>query len=286
MDGFISQIHRLSATDDSGMRTTVMAVGCPMKCLWCNTPELIGDAAKFLYKPVRCIGCGSCVTQQSGGETVCQYEAYASFGEIVSVNELVQRLLTDKSQYEKTGGGVTFSGGDAALQADFFYAVTQLLKEAEISVALETSGYFPWEKLERLVKAVDLVIYDLKFLSRHLHRRYTGVDNQLILENAVRIAGLDNEMIVSLLLIPGINDSNDEITGRLKFIKSLGSNVKVNIVKYRKLDTDKFASLEMIEMMEGTLDCPDSLADYAANTALSMGIEVVGNMRPSVPLCE
>jgi len=274
MDGFISKIHSNSTADGPGIRTTVLAVGCPLKCLWCPNPELIGDAAKFLYHPRRCVGCGLCVAQ-ADGDPECYYDAYENSSEIISEKELVRRLLCDKPGFESSGGGVTYSGGDAAMQAEFFYEVTRMLKNSDVHVALDTAGFFPWEKLMPLIAAVDLVIYSIKTLNRSLHKRYTGVDNELILENALRIADMQKDMIIRMILIPGVNDSENEITGRLKFVKNLGNNAKVDIVKYKKTDTQKYASLAMMEMMEGTQECPDVLADHAVNIAQNMGIEVV-----------
>ena len=293
-DGFIARLQRYSTKDGPGVRTTVFAVGCPMSCLWCANPELIGDAAKFLYHPRRCVGCGACVAKSGGtirlteegcdidrdsadleeASVVCYYDAYERVGGIVTVKELVLSLLRDKVFYDQSGGGVTFSGGDAGMQAEFFYEVAMQLRDAEVHVALDTAGYFPWEKLAPLVSAVDLVLYDIKTLNRTIHKRYTGVDNQLILENAMRIADMGKAMTVRMILIPGVNDSEDEIVGRLKFIKNLGNHVKVDLLKYHKLGEGKYASLGMIEMMEGTPECSDDLAEHAANLARNMGIAV------------
>ena len=294
MDGFISKLQRYSTKDGPGVRTTVFAVGCPMSCLWCANPELIGSATKFLYHPQRCIGCGACVAKSGGSirltekgcdidretadleecSVVCYYDAYERIGGIVSVGDLVSALLRDKVFFDQSGGGVTFSGGDAAIQAEFFTEVARLLKSAEVHVALDTAGYCPWEKLAPLVEAVDLVLFDIKTLSRTLHKRYTGVDNQLILENAMKIADMGKEMTVRMVLVPGVNDSEDEITGRLKFVKSLSGSIKVDLLKYHKLGAGKYASLGMIEMMEGTPECSDELADHAAAIARSMGFDV------------
>ena len=293
-DGFISKLQRYSTKDGPGVRTTVFAVGCPLNCLWCANPELIGDAAKFLYHPRRCVGCGACVAKSGGTirlteegcdidrdsanleecSVVCYYDAYERIGGIVTVKELVSGLLRDKVFYNQSGGGVTFSGGDPGMQAEFFHEVASSLRDSEVHVALDTSGYFPWEKLAPLVAAVDLVLYDIKTLNRTLHKRYTGVDNQLILENAMRIADMGKSMTVRMILIPGINDSEDEIIGRLKFVKSLGNHVKVDLLKYHKLGAGKYASLGMIEMMEGTPECTDDLAEHAANIARNMGLAV------------
>jgi len=293
-DGFISKLQRYSTKDGPGVRTTVFAVGCPLNCLWCANPELIGDASKFLYHPRRCVGCGACVAKSDGGikltedgveidrdsadleeiSVVCYYDAYEKVGGIVTVKELTSALLRDKVFYDQSGGGVTFSGGDPGMQAEFFRDVALRLKDSEVHVALDTAGYFPWEKLAPLVAAVDLVLYDIKTLNRTLHKRYTGVDNQLILENALRIADTGKDMTVRMILIPGVNDSEDEITGRLKFIKNLSNKVRVDIIKYHKLGAGKYASLGMIEMMEGTPECSDDIADYAINEARNMGLAV------------
>jgi len=292
MDGFISQIQRYSTKDGPGLRSTVFAVGCPLNCLWCANPELIGDAAKFLYHPRRCVACGSCVAQSGGTITlseegleidrdsanleessvVCYYDAYEKVGEPISDFDLAIALLRDKVFFDQSGGGVTFSGGDPVMQAEFFFEVAMRLKEADVHVALDTSGYFSWEKLAPLVSVSDLVLFDIKLLSRVLHRRYTGVDNQLILENAMRIADLGKPMIVRMILVPGVNDSDNEIKGRLTFTKSLGSLVQLDILKYHKLGAGKYASLGMIELMEGTAQCSDELAERVLDLAQNMGI--------------
>jgi len=294
MDGFLSKLQRYSTKDGPGIRTVVYAVGCPMNCLWCINPELIGDAAKFLYHPRRCLGCGACVAQSGGtvrtvledldangdnanleaSSVVCYYDAYKRTGGVVTDKDLIYGLLRDKSYYDQSGGGVTFSGGDPGIQAEFFCEVAKQLRYHEVHVALDTAGYFPWDKLAPLVAAVDLVLYDIKTLSRTLHKRYTGVDNQMILENALRIADTGKDMTVRMLLVPGVNDSEDEIVGRLKFVKNLGKHVKVELIKYRKLEEGKYASLSMIEMMEGTPECTDDLAEHAANHARNMGLAV------------
>jgi len=279
-DGYISKLERFSTSDGPGIRTAVYAIGCPMKCLWCTNPELIGDAAKFLYHPRRCVGCGDCLTKSGleDSSVVCYYDAYKRDGGIISAKELVTGLICDRSYYDKSGGGVTFSGGDPALQSEFFYEVASSLKDLEIHVALDTAGYFAWEKLAPLISVTDLVLYDIKTLSRTLHKRYTGVDNQLILENAIRIADMGKDMVVRLILVPGVNDSDDEIIGRLKFVKNLGRTVKVDLIKYHKQSAGKYASLNMVEMMQGTEECSDDIAEYAANIARNMGIAVRINL--------
>jgi pyruvate formate lyase activating enzyme len=283
MDGFISQIQRYSTKDGPGVRSTVVAVGCPLNCLWCAYPELSGDAAKFLYHPRRCVACGACVAQAGGAlansengfeesSVLCFYDAYEMAGEPISDKELASALLQDKVHYDRSGGGVTFSGGDPVQQTEFFFEVATRLKDSDVHLALDTSGHFPWEKLVPLVTVCDLILFDIKFLNRTLHRRYTGVDNQLILENAMKIAYSGKPMVVRMILVPGVNDSFTEISGRLAFVKSLGGLVRLDIIKYKKLEAGKYASLDMIELMGGTDECSDEFAERVLEMARSIGL--------------
>jgi len=294
MDGFISKIQRYSTKDGPGVRTTVFAVGCPLSCLWCANPELIGEGVKYLYHPRRCVGCGACVKQSNGAivlteegciidrkkanleecASVCYYDAYERVGESISARKLVDKLLRDKVFYDQSNGGVTFSGGDAGMQAEFFREVALQLKDNDVHVALDTAGYLSWDELAPLVEVVDLILYDIKILDRELHKRYTGVDNQLILENAIKIAGMGKDMIIRMVLVPDVNDSEDEIVARLKFVKSLGSHVKLDLLKHHKLGTGKYSSLGLIDLMKDTPECSDELAEYAANLAKNMDIPV------------
>ena len=294
MNGFISKIQRYSTKDGPGVRTTVFAVGCNLSCLWCANPELIDDGVKFLYHPRKCVKCGACV-EKSGGtirltdvgcvidrqntnldecSAVCYYDAYERVGETIAVKELVNTLLRDKVFYDQSGGGVTFSGGDAGLQSDFFREVALQLKSNDVHVALDTAGFFSWEKLSPLVEAVDLVLYDIKILDNVQHMHYTGVDNQLILENAIKIADMGKDMIVRMILIPGVNDSEDEIVGRLNFIKNLGSNVKLDLLRHHKLGAGKYAALGLDDPMEKTPECSNDIAEYVASLAKDMDIAV------------
>jgi len=192
----------------------------------------------------------------------------------ISAGELTEKLLRDKVFYEQSGGGVTYSGGEAGLQAAFFLEVTKGLKAEGVHVALDTSGYLSWDDLRPLMEAVDLVLYDIKALDSGIHRQYTGVDNQLILENARRIAGMGKEMIVRLILVPGVNDSEAEIGGRLKFVRELGQDIRVDILKYHRLGGGKYASLGIPEPMGDTSECSDAIAEDAAKLGVDMGLTV------------
>ena len=294
MNGLISKIQRYSTKDGPGLRSTVFSVGCPLRCKWCANPELIQASEKIFYHAERCVGCGACV-RSSGGTiyltdngcaidrvacanlgqcaAACFYDAYEHVGVTISAEDLADKLLRDKAFYDQSEGGVTYSGGEAAAQADFFLEITEILKCESIHVTLDTSGYVPWEKLEPLIKAVDLILYDIKVMDNAIHKRYTGVDNHLILENARRIADMRKEMIVRLIIIPGINDDEKEIGGRLDFVQKLGNVRRVDILKYHRLGAGKYKRLGLAEPMENTPECSGALAEIIAQKAADMGFE-------------
>jgi pyruvate formate lyase activating enzyme len=242
MNGRILKIQGYSTKDGPGIRSTVFAVGCPLRCRWCANPELV----------------------------YCDFE---ETGYTIAAEELTSKLLRDKAFYDRSDGGVTFSGGEPVLQAEFFVDVAERLKAASVHVALDTSGYIKWEKLAPLVSTVDLVLYDIRLMSNEMHIEYTETDNQPILENARKIAETGTEMIVRLILIPGINDTERELVGRLEFIRGLGVK-RVDLLKYHKLGVGKYVDLGLAYPMENTPECSDEKAKSAAKKAADMGFEV------------
>ena len=293
MDGQISKIQRYSTRDGPGLRSTVFAIGCPLSCLWCSNPELMGEGEKLLYHRQLCTGCGACVALSHGairlekdgcvidreacsnlGECAdaCYYDAYERVGFTVSAEELAVKLLRDKAFYDQSGGGVTFSGGEPASQAGFFIELAGLLKAEGVHVALDTSGYLPWEQLAPLVDEVELVLFDLKAHDSELHRRFTGADNTLIKENIRRAADIGKDMVIRLVIVPGVNDSVGEIAGRLEFVRSLGEGMRVDILKYHRLGAGKYAALGLRDPMGDTPECPDDTAEYASGLAREMGL--------------
>ena len=294
MDGFISKVQSYSIKDGPGIRSTVFAVGCNMYCKWCSNPELIETRPKILYHRERCVKCGSCVALSNGTirlestgclidrqrctnldecAAACFHDAYEQVGKTISATELASKLLRDKAFYIQSGGGVTFSGGEPALQADFFIETTKLLKKESVHVALDTAGNIPWESLAPLVEAVDLVLYDIKVFDNALHKHFTGVENTLILENARLIADIKKPMIIRLILVPDINDSEEEIENRLNFVRCMGNVVtRLDILKYHRLGAGKYQRLGIHESIGNIPECSDELADLAAQKARSMGL--------------
>lgn len=294
MNGFISKIQKYSTKDGPGLRSTVFSVGCNLRCKWCANPELIPTGPKILHYTERCVGCGACAALSNGsiqiidGKAVidrekctnlaecaaaCYYDAYEQIGISITAEELAKKLLRDKVFYAQSGGGVTYSGGEAALQAAFFLETTKLLKKESIHVALDTAGNIPWKDLGPLVEAVDMVLYDIKAFDNTIHKQYMGVGNELILENARRIADMKKDIIIRMIVVPGVNDSKEEIENRLSFIRSLGEAVlQVDILKYHRLGAGKYLRLGLEEPMGDTPECTDEFADWVLELATNMGL--------------
>ena len=292
--GLISKLQRYSTKDGPGIRSTVFMVGCNLRCLWCANPELMLPDEKYLYYRQHCIHCGACVSLSNGhirfadeGCSIdraacldwaalceaCPRSCYEKIGETVTSSDLAEQLLRDKTFYETSGGGVTFSGGEAALQADFVRETAALLHKKGIHTALDTAGMIPWDKLQILLEEIDLVLYDIKAMDPILHRRCTGADNSLILENAARIAALGKPMWIRLVLVPDCNDVLPDIRARLRFVHSLGSSVRrVDLLKYHSLGADKYTQLGIGYAIPPGTNCSDELVHSVCQIAKEEGI--------------
>ena len=213
--GRILNIQRLSTEDGPGIRTTVFFKGCPLHCAWCHNPESLSPILQTQWFSVRCIGCQTCVKTCPNGclkmsatglvidregceacgkcaeaclsAEACPSGALEALGRTVSVTELLAELVKDRAYYEKSGGGVTLSGGEPTFQPDFAEALLRGLKEQGISTALDTCGLCSLHTLDRLLPYTDLVLFDLKLFAPELHRQFTGVSNVQILENLEHI---------------------------------------------------------------------------------------------------
>jgi len=193
-------------------------------------------------------------------------------GDSITVSDLAGKLLRDKDFYDESGGGVTFSGGEPCLQAEFVRETAQILRKKGVHVALDTAGLVAWEILEKVLEEIDLVLYDIKLFDSNLHRDCTGDGNELILDNAQRIASMGKPIIIRLVLVPGINDSLDDINSRLSFTAELGDAVKhVDILPYHKLGIGKYKHLDKDYLLEDIAACTHEFAQEVKNKAECLG---------------
>jgi pyruvate formate lyase activating enzyme len=237
--GQILHLQRLSTEDGPGIRTTVFFKGCPLHCAWCHNPESISSRMQTQWFAVRCLDCrtcieacpNSCLTMTDNGLLIdrvrcqacgkcaeaCPSGALEAIGTTVSVEELLTELLKDSAYFNKSGGGVTLSGGEPTFQPDFAEALLRGLKEQGIATALDTCGLTSTHTLDRLLPFTDLVLFDLKLNDPSLHLEFTGVSNKQILENLVHIRDYRRtqirpfELWIRTPLIPGATATEENL---------------------------------------------------------------------------
>ena len=216
MTGVVFDIKRGGIKDGPGIRTSVFLKGCPLRCVWCHNPESQTREVQVA----------------TTGE-VC--------GREMSVDEVMTEVRRDAVFYRTSGGGVTLTGGEPTAQADFAWAVASAAKAEGISVALDTCGFVPWETLARFLPVVDLFLYDLKCGNAARHRALTGVDNGLILDNLRRLSAAGARFWIRCPLVPGLNDSDDDLRALAAFTADLAGLEKLEICPYHPLGLEKCA---------------------------------------------
>ncbi len=259
--GLVFDLKRMATDDGPGIRTTIFLKGCPLHCLWCASPESIGKRTQLAFHERKCIRCGRCLAccptaaqemdsrgrqvrwescNACGGcAEVCPALALRLIGRWMTAEEVFQEIAADKLFYDNSGGGVTISGGEPTLQVNFLRELLEKCRKAGIHTALDTSGYVEWDQLESIADLVDLFLYDLKHLDAGRHSRLTGVSNRLILENFQKLRERHKALIVRFPLIPGCNDSADNIQAMIDYLRS-GSE-RVEILPFNRAAGSKYA---------------------------------------------
>lgn len=241
MTGIVFDIKEFGVHDGPGLRTTVFLKGCPLRCRWCHNPEGLSLKPQLSFRRNGCLQCGLCRRGcdhpdcQPFGRClhICPQGLLSIVGKEYTPNQLAERLLRNKTFLE-TGGGVTFSGGEPLLQADFLLKTADLLPK--IHLAIETSGYAPTETFQRVIERMDLIYLDLKLADETAHRQYTGASNKPIIENLELLRRSGKECIIRTPLIPGITDTPEN----LQSLQALIGNLSWEQLPYNPLAGAKY----------------------------------------------
>ena len=219
--GRIFNIQRFSIHDGPGIRTIVFFKGCFMRCAWCCNPESQGREIETLIE---------------GGKE-------KTVGKDVYVSDIMSEVLLDMPYYRRSGGGITLSGGEVLCQADFAAALLSASKEEGLHTAVESAASSSFSEIEKILPYLDLYLMDIKHINSAKHKEYTGVGNERILENAKKIAESGVELIIRTPVIPGFNDTAEEIRQISHFAKTLPGVREHHLLPYHRLGQDKYAGL-------------------------------------------
>ena len=249
----IFDIQRNSYVDGPGIRTTVFFKGCNLRCAWCHNPESQSVLPQMMFYKNKCTGCGKCKEKCPNAlekcdlcskcTLYCPHDAREICGREYTVDEVLREVLKDKKFYENSGGGVTFSGGECMLQIDFLAEILKACKENGVHTAVDTAGHIHYERFEKILPYTDLFLYDVKCFDSEKHKQYTGVGNELILENLKRLLAVDKSIWVRIPIISTVNDTVEELQCIKRYISSCGTPEKIELLPYHAMGEHKYAAI-------------------------------------------
>lgn len=277
----ITNIQKFSIHDGDGIRTTVFFKGCPLKCEWCHNPETQRFEKEMQVDRDKCTGCGTCAAVCPSGavhmteehqpvwdpkactfcgkcENFCPAGIREIVGQEYTVKELTKELMKDQMFYEESGGGVTFSGGEVmAMDMEFVLAMAKELKRQDVSLTIDTCGYVPYERFEQILPYVDTFLYDVKVMDPELHKQYIGTDNQLILENLVRLAHDGARIYIRIPTVKEVNGNEQNMKETIAFLQEHDIHpAQINLLPYHDTGSGKYRKLDM-EYKGTDLHAPD-----------------------------
>ncbi len=277
----ITNIQKFSIHDGDGIRTTVFFKGCPLKCEWCHNPETQRFEKEMQVDREKCTGCGTCASVCPNGavrmtedhrpswdpkactfcgkcENFCPAGSREIVGREYTVKELTKELMKDQMFYEESGGGVTFSGGEVmSMDMDFILAMAKELKRQDVTLTIDTCGYVPYERFEKILPYVNTFLYDVKVMDPELHKKYMGTDNKLILENLIRLSQDGARIYIRIPTIKEVNGNEENMKETIAFLKEHDIHpAGVNLLPYHDTGSGKYAKLDM-EYKGTDLHAPD-----------------------------
>lgn len=264
--GRILQLQNYSVNDGDGIRTTIFFAGCPLRCRWCANPEGYTAKNQILYISSRCVRCGRCAAVCPQGinvdfssppdarrlctgcgacTEVCLEQARKNTVAEYTVDEVIKHIEPQLRFFRRSGGGVTYSGGECTAQAAFLSELVDAVYDMGLDQAMETSGYFDLPSLQPVLDKIDLLFMDIKLMDRQQHRQYTGVDNDVILANVAAVGARQRRVVVRVPVVMGVNGSDGNIRETAQFVKAHVQDPKMELLPYHSYGADKYVQLGM-----------------------------------------
>jgi pyruvate formate lyase activating enzyme len=305
--GRIFNIQRYSLHDGSGIRTLVFLKGCPLRCLWCSNPESQKSTPELGFIEARCVAHEACdavcvsacpegaILWSGGGKPEidrdacnncgkcaeeCCHEALKLVGREMSVAEVLAEVEKDRAFYRRSGGGITIGGGEPMAQYRFTTELLEAAQEEYLHTALETCGHVAWEQLERALRHVDLLHFDLKHMDPRRHQELTGQSNELILSNLGKVLSIKEarDVVIRIPVIPGYNDSGENIRESARFVAQLGFS-QIELIPYHQLGASKYPQYGMIYQLDEIAPAAESALEGLRQLVEGLGLrEVTGLM--------
>lgn len=298
LKGLILDIKRFSIHDGPGIRTVVFLKGCPLRCIWCSTPDGQNMFPELEYFSYKCTKCGRCIVAcpkkaiiQLNDKIVtlrykctlcgkcvekCLSGARKIVGREMTVREVLNEVEKDMIFYSSSGGGITLSGGDPIMQPEFSAAILKMCKEKGINTCIETSAYGDWGVLAKILAYTDFLYVDIKHIDPLKHKKFTGRSNRKVLKNIRNISkNFYMPVVIRVPIVPGYTDDIENIKGIALFISRLRKDFKMELLPYHRLGIYRYEALSRPYLLRDLMPPSHDHMKALKEVVESYGIEAI-----------